>query len=184
MRSAFALGLLATVTIASSGLQTAEEVVEIIDGVLIGALTVTGVEGLDTCIKDFTPLATTMNAAVTDFEHPTFHNISDGIYNLGQFISQISTIMNDCAAVSDEDVAKLTAMGDAFLHPKKLTINAAHNILINGIAIDKDITAAGTDMSAGNYEKAGEQYGTIAALVLWGKDTDQAELAEALEFLQ
>ena len=161
------MGLLAAST-AASGIQTAEEVIELIDGVLIGVLNVESIDNLDSCVKDFTPLAIDMNKAVKDFESGSFHDIADGIYNLGQFISQVSVGMEDCAAVGDEDVAKLKAMGDAFLHPKQLIIDAGHNIILNGIEIAKDIKAAGKDMDAGFYEKAGMMYGTVGALVLWG----------------
>ena len=97
-----------------------------------------------------------MNTAVKDFEDASFHNIADGIYQLGQFISQVGILMEDCAAVGDEDVAKLTAMGEAFLHPKQLVIDAEHNVIMNGIQIAKDIKKAGNYMDQGEYEKAGE----------------------------
>ena len=79
MRAAFAMGLLAA-SAAAGGVQTAEEVIEIIDGVLIGILNVESIDNLDTCVKDFTPLATDMNTAVKDFEDGSFHKIADGIY--------------------------------------------------------------------------------------------------------
>ena len=82
--------------------------------------------------------------------------------------------MEDCAAVGDEDVAKLTAMGEAFLHPKTLIINAEHNAIINGVEILKDVRKAGKDMEAGKYEAAGKLYGTVAAEVLWGKQESSA----------
>ena len=167
MRAAFTMGLMAASAIAG-GLQTAEEVIEIIDGVLIAVFDVTHVENLDTCIKDFTPLATTMNTAVQDFESPSFHNVADGIYQLGQFISQVGILMEDCAAFGEEDVTKLTAMGEAFLHPKQLIIDAEHNLIINGIEVGKDIRKAGKYMDSGEYEKAGEMYGTVGALILFG----------------
>ena len=59
-------------------------------------------------------------------------------------------------------------MGEAFLHPKQLIINAEKQVLHNGVEIYKDIKAAGQDMQAGQYEKAGKEYGTVAATVLWG----------------
>ena len=96
---------------------TAPEVIELIDGFLIGALDVEHVDGLDTCVKDFNPLVTDMITAVQDFEDGSYYKIADGIYQLGQFISQVGILMGDCASVSDDDVAKLTAMGEAFLHP-------------------------------------------------------------------
>ena len=76
--------------------------------------------------------------------------------------------MTDCAQVGPEDAQKLKEMGDAFLHPKQLIIDAEHNLIVNGVEIFKDVKAAGADMQQGKYEQAGEKYGTIGSLVLWG----------------
>ena len=59
-------------------------------------------------------------------------------------------------------------MGKAFLHPVHLLIDAEHNVILNGVEIYKDVKAAGVDMEAGKYEQAGEKYGRVGALVLWG----------------
>ena len=166
MRAGFCLGLLAAAANAGTDCPphcdvfmmngvTALEVTELIDGFLIGALTVENVQDLNTCIKDINPLVNDMTMAVNDFEDGSFSKIADGIYQLGQFISQVGVIMEDCAQVSDADVEKLKLMGDAFLHPKQLLIDAEHNIILNGVAIFKDIKAAGADMQAEEYEAAG-----------------------------
>ena len=77
--------------------------------------------------------------------------------------------MDDCAQVSDEDADKLKDMGEAFLHPIHLIQDAAHNVIVNGVEIYKDIKKAGDDMHNNQWEAAGELYGTVAAEVLWGK---------------
>ena len=161
MRAGFAIGLLATVAVADdcpphctfdmNGV-TALEVTELIDGFLIGALSVQHVENLDTCIKDFNPLVTDMETAVQDFKDGSYAKIADGIEKLGQFITQVGVVMTDCAMVGADDVSKLKAMGEAFLHPKQLILDAEHNIIVNGVAIYKDIKTAGDDMQAAEYE--------------------------------
>ena len=153
------------------GSSTAAEVIELIDGFLIGALGTEHVDNLETCVADFTPLVTDMATAVEDFEDGSYRAIADGIYQLGQFISQVGIVMTDCATVGEEDAQKLAQMGEAFLHPKQLIIDAENNVIVNGVEIFKDIRKAGKDMQAAEYEKAGEEYGTVAALVLWGGDT-------------
>ena len=144
------------------------DVVELIDGFLIGALETESVDNLETCIADFTPFVVDMTTAVQDFEDGSFHAIADGIYQLGQFISQVGITMEDCVAVGPEDVEKLKMMGDAFLHPKQLIINAENNLIVNGVEILKDIRHAKKDMQNGMYDQAGQEFGTVAALVLWG----------------
>ena len=61
-------------------------------------------------------------------------------------------------------------MGDAFLHPVHLLIDAGKNVLLNGVSIYDDIKTASTDFSDSKYEEAGEVIGDIAAKVLWGAD--------------
>ena len=64
-------------------------------------------------------------------------------------------------------------MGEVFLHPKQLIIDAENNVIMNGVEIFKDVRKAGKDMQAGKYEEAGELYGEVAALVLWGQEDMQ-----------
>ena len=96
-------------------LKIAEHIVELIDGVLVGALAVEHVTGLETCIKDVNDLASHMTTAVEDFEAGSFHKIAAGIDELGHFVSGVSTTMEDCEKVGADDVAKLKNVGDAFL---------------------------------------------------------------------
>mmetsp|Transcript_27714 Transcript_27714/g.37017 ORF Transcript_27714/g.37017 Transcript_27714/m.37017 type:complete len:89 (-) Transcript_27714:180-446(-) len=88
--------------------------------------------------------------------------------------------MEDCVAISDEDVATLTQMGEAFEHPKQLIIDAENNVIMNGVAILKDIKAGIKDMNTAKFEQAGKEFGTIAALVLWGSQN----FAPEASFLQ
>ena len=104
-----------------------------------------------------------------DFEDGSFRKIAQGIDELGQFLTKVSSSMEDCAK-APADLAKLKQMGDAFRHPKKLIIDSMKNVLLNGVSIYDDIKEANTDLHAGQYEKAGELYGTIGASVLFGKD--------------
>ena len=135
---------------------TVLDVAEVIDGVLVGALEAEHVDNLETCIKDIDPLVTHMQTAVEDFEAGSFHKIAAGIDELGKFVSQVATTMEDCEKVSSDDVTKLKKMGDAFLHPKRLIIDSAKNVLLNGVSIYDEVKTASKDLSAGSYEAAGE----------------------------
>merc|ERR1719220_2567903 len=98
------------------------EVTELIDGILVGALKIEHVDSLETCVTDINPLMTHMMAAVADFEDGSFSKIASGIEELGDFITEVGTSMEDCAKISADDVAKLKAMGEAFTHPQKMII--------------------------------------------------------------
>ena len=62
-------------------------------------------------------------------------------------------------------------MGEAFLHPVHLLIDASKNVLLNGVSIYDEIKTASKDFDEGQYEQGGEMIGTIAAKVLWGGET-------------
>merc|ERR1712165_279115 len=148
---------------------TVLNVFEVIEGVLVGALETEGVTDLESCITDVNPLVTDLEAAVKDFEDGSFHKIAAGIDELGHFISQVATTMEDCEKViSGDDVTKLKSMGEAFLHPKKLLFDSMKHVLLNGVSIYDDIKTGDKDLEDGKYEDAGKMYGTIAAKVLWG----------------
>ena len=149
---------------------SALDVAELIDGILIGALEVEHVDGLETCIKDVDPLVAHITASVDDFEDGSFGRIAAGVDELGRFLSQVGATLEDCGNVGSDDVAKLKNMGDAFLHPKQLLIVSMKGVLLNGIQIFNDIKAADYELSAGSYEAAGKLYGKIGASVLFGSD--------------
>ena len=88
--------------------------------------------------------------------------------NISHVIHQVGVVLEDCPQVGAEDVSKLKDMGEAFLHPKKLIIEAFHNVEVNGVKIYKDIKQAGKDIDNNQWEAAGEIYGTVGATVLWG----------------
>merc|ERR1712051_280116 len=148
---------------------TTQDVLEVIEGVLFGALKAEGITDIETCVKDVSPLVTDLETAFKDFEDGSFHKIAAGIDELGHFLAQVATTMEDCGRVlSGDDITTLKNMGEAFLHPKKLLIESAVHVLLNGVSIYDDIKTASTDFDAKKYEEAGEVIGDIAAKVLWG----------------
>ena len=150
---------------------TTQDVLEVIEGVIFGALKTEGITDIETCVKDVSPLVTDLEAAFKDFEDGSFHKIAAGIDELGHFLTQVSTTMEDCEKImSGDDVAQLKKMGDAFLHPVHLLIDAGKNVLLNGVSIYDDIKTASTDFDDKKYEEAGEVIGDIAAKVLWGSE--------------
>ena len=158
---------------------TVADVFEVIEGVLFGALKAEGITDIESCISDVSPLVTDLEAAFKDFEDGSFHKITAGIDELGKFLTQLGTTMEDCEKIiSGDDVTKLKNMGEAFLHPKKLVFDSMKHVLLNGVSIYDDIKAADTDFDDGKYEEAGEMIGDIAAKVLWGGETMSGEFVQ------
>lgn len=75
----------------------------------------------------------------------------------------------DCKAISDEDMAELSAMGDVFTHPLSFIGDLAEHIVVNGIVIDDDILKATHAWDEEKYVACGEHLGHSLALVFWGR---------------
>lgn len=75
----------------------------------------------------------------------------------------------DCKAISDEDKAELSAMGDVFTHPLSFIGDLAEHIVVNGIVIDDDILKATHAWDEHKYVACGEHLGHSLALVFWGR---------------
>ena len=80
-----------------------------------------------------------MVTGVAYFEDGSYTKIADGIYQLGLFMTQVGTVIEDCPQVGFEKVKKLKEMGDAFLHPKQIIQDDAQTVLVNGIEIYRDV---------------------------------------------
>ena len=77
--------------------------VDVIEGVLVGAFETEGLTDISSCIKDVNPLVTDLEAAIDDFEDGSFHKIAAGIDELGHFLSQVATTLEDCEKVVSGD---------------------------------------------------------------------------------
>ena len=88
----------------SLGMMSAPDVTELIDGVLVGALLVEHVDGLETCIKDIDPLVTHITTAVDDFEEGSPDKMTSAVLELGNFYAQVATTMEGCNKISSDGV--------------------------------------------------------------------------------
>ena len=76
--------------------------------------------------------------------------------------------MQDCKSISDDDIAKLKELAEAFEHPKQLIIDSGHNLFVNGIPVYDDLMVGVKDLNSAKYEQAGKEFGQVASMVLWG----------------
>ena len=172
MKTSMTLALFVAASTAHEQRATAEwqEIIEIIDGFVLGALGTEQVYDLDLCIKDLNPLVMDMATAIAEFKTGSYPRIADGVYQLGQSLSQAGLVMKECPdAVREEDLDKLREMGDIFLHPKKLIMHSAKNLIVNGVEVFHGVKATFHDIKAQKYEAAGMDMGKATALILWGK---------------
>ena len=178
MKSSFAMTLLVAAASAEQNvaIPSVKEITQLLDGFLLGALKTEQVYDMELCVREINPLVTDLTTAIADFKDGSYYRITDGIYQLGQFVSQIETVTKDCPrALNEEDKEKLKAMEEAFSNPKKLILDAGEDLIINGVEIFGDVKKGIQWYDAAHYKEAGLQFGEVAALVLWGKQTMESE---------
>ena len=67
----------------------------------------------------------------------------------------------------DWHVFELKKISDELLTSKRIEVGD-NSVTVNGVEIYTDVKKANADIENGQYEAAGELYGTVAATVLWG----------------
>ena len=154
-----------------------------IDGVVLGALSTEQVYDMNLCIKDLNPLIIDVAQAISEIKEGSYHSIADGIYTVGQSISQVGIIMKECPnATREEDLEKLKQMGDTFLHPIHLVKSIPKHLFFSGIDIYHSVRDGMKDTQAEKYEAAGKAYGKAAALLIWGKPSrSEVSIANLLQ---
>ena len=178
MKTNFAITLLFAAASAQDSISkpNVKEITQLLDGFLFGALKTEEVYDMEMCIKEINPLVTDLTTAIADFKDGSYYRITDGIYYLGQFVAQIKTVTKDCPnALREEDKLKLEEMADAFKNPKKLILDAGEDLIINGVEIYQDVKKGITRFDSKDYQLAGQEFGEVAALVLWGKKSMELE---------
>ena len=141
-----------------------------IDGFALGVFTVENVYDMNLCIKDINPLVLDVAQAISEIKEGSYQSISDGIYTIGQSVSQVGIIMRECPnATREQDLDKLKEMGESLLHPIHLIKTIPMHLFTGGIQAWHAFQEGQKDSQAGKYEEAGKSYGEAAALILWGK---------------
>ena len=141
-----------------------------IDGVVLGIFSTEQVYDMNLCIRDINPLVLDVAEAISEIKEGSYQSIADGIYTIGQSVSQVGTIMKECPnATREQDLDKLKEMGEDLLHPIKLIKSIPLHLFTGGIDIYHGIRDGMRDAKAEKYEAAGKAYGKAAALLIWGK---------------
>ena len=141
-----------------------------IDGIVLGIFSTEQVYDMNLCIRDINPLVLDVAEAISEIKEGSYQSIADGIYTIGQSVSQVGTIMRECPnATREQDLDKLKEMGEDLIHPIKLIKSIPLHLFTGGIDIYHGIRDGMRDAKAEKYEAAGKAYGKAAALLIWGK---------------
>ena len=151
------------------------EAIQIIVGVLKGAVEAEGLDNIENCVKDSGDIVVDVYDAVMDFTKGDEKDVLNGIEELGKAVLEIKPLVEDCEGVA-ADWAKLVKMGAIFSNPASFAYHVGKDLIVNGVQIFKEVDDSIHQFEAKNYEKFGEDIGmALAKLILGDGDIMQRE---------
>lgn len=153
-----------------------EQIIAIIDGIIEGVFKTEGIETISGCIDDINSVAVFIDEAVHQFKLGGYHNVVQGVYYIGEAVSQIGLSIEDCSSLTPDQVEIMKQMGEVFKHPGSLVVDAGKHIAVNGVEIFVDVKNAIQEWDSGLWYDFGVSVGDAFALVMWGEP--QVELLQ------
>lgn len=153
-----------------------EQVFQIVQGVLFGALDTADLDDYITCIQDSEEVVEDIEDAVKNFKRENVRGVTKGFSNLASALTTVSSAIGKCSQQKDIDqVKKLEEMLLTFKNPKSFAFHIGKDLLYNGKSIYKEISDAINQYEAGNLQAFGEDIGNILALIVVGDQEKQAK---------
>ena len=177
----FALIFALCLSITSSTKVPAQEVIDTIEGILVGAFGEVGKEARD-CLNDGEESFKHIGSAIQYFKNGTVVSIIYGISEIGKALELLPNELKDCKNLPElvKDFEKIAA---EFKDPKNLTIHVGKEILFNGKSIYNDITNCIKNFETEKFEPAGENIGDIVYILFIKDDIVRGRL-EATQFVE
>lgn len=166
----FATYLLMAGASASQVKITKTEVVEIIGGIVLGAIKAEFGD-IATCITDSEHVYNDFETAVKDFEEGSASGVLSGLKEIAHSFKDIKTALTDCKAISiKDDLQKLEAMAEIFSSPTSFIYHVGKDLIVNHAQIYDDVKDAVDSYHGQKWFQFGEDLGDAAAKVLIGGD--------------
>jgi len=141
-----------------------KEVIDTIEGILIGAFEEHGKAAV-TCVEDGETTFVELEEAIKELAKGTTVSIIEGLYHIGKALEKLPEEFKDCTAAEDL-IPDLEHVVDEFKDPKELVVHVGTEILWHGKSIYKDITGAVADFNEGDFMNAGVNVGDIIHILL------------------
>ena len=141
----------------------------LIEGFFVGAFDFHGMTDLTHCILIDNPAELHFENAMRGFWNGAFQEVSVAVAQMGLAISDIGDMLDHCGKIDHHDYEQIQRMAEAFLHPKQVLMEAAENLIINGVNVYEDTREGLHDYRMANWVDAGEHFGQAAAMILYGK---------------
>lgn len=181
--------LTAALLLGSTQALSSQEMLQITEGLLIGALQTESLGDYVTCtVTDEQVIAKDLEDAVAQLETKSISGIANGLSDMSDALHTITGAYRLCTSATDmQQLKKVEAMLATFKNPITLAVDVYHNIEMNGSDISAHIQKASTDFAAKDYTAFGTDVGTALAEVSLGQvsalrgESKSADLTEAVD---
>eukprot|EP00357_Protocruzia_adherens_P000288 CAMPEP_0114981338 /NCGR_PEP_ID=MMETSP0216-20121206/5488_1 /TAXON_ID=223996 /ORGANISM="Protocruzia adherens, Strain Boccale" /LENGTH=1455 /DNA_ID=CAMNT_0002342997 /DNA_START=218 /DNA_END=4585 /DNA_ORIENTATION=+ len=164
--------------------QTTSEALEIVEGLLAGALNGAHLGDIVDCFEDAEHVIAECVSAVELFEQHSADSVKDALSKFAEAFSQVPTAVKTCTSAVHE-AETLAAQIKNFASPWTFLWKVGKSLIVNGREIFSDIDGAINDFKTEQYYQAGYEIGTALAVVLEGtSQIEQAVTADVSEGLQ
>ena len=157
---------------------TQHEIAQIIGGAIKGSLHLNEISAIEACVDKST---TTFDKIQEDLlnsigsftkKSPNVMDIVFGVQNLGKSFTDLGVIVNNCETEIQDSVEMdlFRKMTNMFMNTeiKDIALTVGKNIVVSGVDVYRELSAAYTNFFAKQYEQFGIDIGAAFALVFIG----------------
>lgn len=146
-------------------------------GAMKGALHTAELDNIMSCIHNPTAFIKDVEKAVKTFNNEDMAAAQAGLAELGLSFAVLVKGVKDCdSETTERELEIFNAMLKNFEDPKSLAIRAGKNIIVNGMDVYKEMSAAYTNYRAGDFEGFGRDVGVALALIFIGADSSASNI--------
>mmetsp|Transcript_12040 Transcript_12040/g.10641 ORF Transcript_12040/g.10641 Transcript_12040/m.10641 type:complete len:326 (+) Transcript_12040:40-1017(+) len=158
------INILLVKTVAKSVGEPAKDVLETVEGLLVGAFGTEGKEAV-VCLQDGEEIVKDIELAIKEFSQGGTTHIVKGLFFIGEALEELPKEFEACEEAEGllVDFEKIIA---EFKNPTELAVHVGKEVLWHGKNIYSDISEAETHFNAGEFEPAGENIGDIVRILL------------------
>lgn len=133
------------------------------------------------CIDDPTKSMKEIEDAVANFETNDMMHLTLGMQQLALSLYSIVNAVKECdEQVRDEELEIITNMLKQFKNPKEVAYKVGQNLMVNGVDIYKELSAAYTSYYAKEYEAFGKDVGIAVALTFIGSVQPKGDVRNSM----
>lgn len=142
---------------------------QLMKGILEGAFEKEFPEA-ERCFEDGLSMIHTLEIAVEDIKEGTKESVEEGVKLIGEVVQEVAnTEIVECQEAVEE-FHELSAMAELLSHPLSFLYHAGHNIVVNHVEIEEEVSAAieAWDEDPRDYYTAGFNIGETLEQVFIG----------------